>query len=85
MRLSDAPLIGGASQELRKLHPQAGAGPVLTLPVGWEPCWTFSELPAGKPARSSSRRSESQTILVSTSGSAGSRQRRDPTRRRTSQ
>ncbi len=65
MRLSDAPLIGGASRELRKLHPQAGDGPVLTLPVGWEPCWTSSELPAGKPARSSSRRSESRTILVS--------------------
>ncbi len=50
MRLSDAPLIGGASPALRKLHPKAGEGPVLTLPAGWEPCWTFSELPAGKPA-----------------------------------
>jgi Tol biopolymer transport system component len=65
MRLRDAPLIGGASRELRKLYPQAGDGPVLTLPVGWEPCWTSSELPAGKSARSSLRRSESRTILVS--------------------
>jgi hypothetical protein len=65
MRLRDAPLIGGASRELRKLHPGAGDRPVLTLPVGWEPCWTVSELPAGKPARSSSRRSEPRTILIS--------------------
>ena len=65
LRLRDAPLIGGASRELRKLHPQAGDGPVLTLPEGWEPCWTSSELPAGKSARSSGRWSESRTILVS--------------------
>ncbi|MHB8867073.1 MAG: TolB family protein, partial [Pirellulaceae bacterium] len=44
MRLSDAPLIGGESRELRKLHPQAKGGPVLVLPAGWEPCWTSSEL-----------------------------------------
>ena len=52
MRLSDAPIIGGVSQELRALHPQAHDGPVLTLPVGWEPCWTFAEIgtPDSKPA-----------------------------------
>ncbi len=49
MRLADAPIIGGDSAELRKLHPDAKAGPVLTLPAGWEPCWTFSEKPAGTP------------------------------------
>ncbi|MCX7043952.1 MAG: hypothetical protein NTX50_00505 [Candidatus Sumerlaeota bacterium] len=48
MRLSDAPIIGGASKELRAKHPKAKDGPVLTLPAGWEPCWTASELPAGK-------------------------------------
>jgi Tol biopolymer transport system component len=47
VRLSDAPMIGGASQELRALHPQARSGPVLELPTGWEPCWTFSEILAG--------------------------------------
>jgi len=47
LRLSDAPLIGGESVELRALHPGAKSGPVLTLPDGWEPCWTFSESPAG--------------------------------------
>jgi hypothetical protein len=31
------------------LHPGAKRGPVLTLPAGWEPGWTFSERPAGKP------------------------------------
>jgi Tol biopolymer transport system component len=35
MRLRDAPIIGGKN------------GPVLPLPVGWEPCWTFSAKPAG--------------------------------------
>lgn len=49
MRLSDAPIIGGASEELRALHPNAGTGPVLELPMGWEPCWTFSEEPARLP------------------------------------
>ena len=44
MRLSDAPIIGGASAELRALHPEAKDGPVLTLPAGWEPCWTDVEI-----------------------------------------
>ncbi|MEO8351176.1 MAG: hypothetical protein ABI680_05555 [Chthoniobacteraceae bacterium] len=46
MRLSDAPIVGGESRELRALHPNAKAGPVLPLPTGWEPCWTFNEIPA---------------------------------------
>jgi hypothetical protein len=29
------------------LHPEAKNGPILSLPTGWEPCWTFSEKPAG--------------------------------------
>jgi Tol biopolymer transport system component len=45
MRLADAPIVGGSSPELRALHPDANDGPVLTLPVGWEPCWTFSDAP----------------------------------------
>jgi Tol biopolymer transport system component len=48
MRLSDAPVVGGNSPGLRVLYPQANTGPVLTLPVGWEPCWTFAEI--GSPA-----------------------------------
>lgn len=50
MRLSDAPVLGGDSTALRKLYPRAKSGPVLTLPAGWEPCWTYSEAPAGKTA-----------------------------------
>ena len=50
MRLKDAPIIGGESKELRALHPQVNDGPVLPLPAGWEPCWTFSEVPAGARA-----------------------------------
>jgi Tol biopolymer transport system component len=44
MRLADAPIIGGESRELRKLYPEAKSGPVLALPVGWEPCWTSAEI-----------------------------------------
>lgn len=40
IRLSDAPIIGGDSTELRKVHPHTHSGPVLVLPAGWEPCWT---------------------------------------------
>ncbi len=50
MRLRDAPIIGGRSDELRAKFPDANNGPVLTLPSGWEPCWTFSESPAGTGA-----------------------------------
>ncbi len=57
MRLSDASIIGGESVELRSLHPGATNGPVLTLPTGWEPCWTSAELP-GAPAADSSERSD---------------------------
>ncbi len=45
MRLSDAPIIGGESRALRAVHPQVADGPVLILPVGWEPTWTYHELP----------------------------------------
>jgi Tol biopolymer transport system component len=45
VRLSDTPIIGGVSKELRALHPAARSGPCLALPPGWEPCWTFSEIP----------------------------------------
>jgi Tol biopolymer transport system component len=44
MRLSDAPIIGAQSKDLRALHPSANSGPVLTLPIGWEPSWTYAEI-----------------------------------------
>lgn len=47
MRLSDAPMIGGASPDLRKVHPNAKDGPYLNLPTGWEPHWTYADI--GKP------------------------------------
>jgi Tol biopolymer transport system component len=56
LRLSDAPLIAGESKELRALHPGAKSGPVLALPMGWEPCWTFSESPAGTNAATDTKR-----------------------------
>jgi Tol biopolymer transport system component len=43
MRVADAPIIGGESVALRKVHPEARNGPVLELPSGWEPSWTYSE------------------------------------------
>jgi Tol biopolymer transport system component len=57
VRLSNTPIVGGDSQELRRLHREVKSGPVLVLPAGWEPCWTFSELP-GAPAADSSVRSD---------------------------
>jgi Tol biopolymer transport system component len=57
MRLADAPIIGGESQELRRLHPGAKSGPVLVLPVGWEPCWTSAEI-AGIAARTPEGRAD---------------------------
>jgi Tol biopolymer transport system component len=44
MRLRDAPTIAGESKALRKLHPDAKNGAVLSLPDGWEPCWTFAQI-----------------------------------------
>jgi Tol biopolymer transport system component len=48
MRLSDAPTIGGKSKALRKLHGATRDGPVLVLPDGWEPHWTYSDLGTAK-------------------------------------
>jgi hypothetical protein len=44
MRLSDAPMIGGDSNALRKLHPNTRNRPVLTLAAGWEPHWTYTSI-----------------------------------------
>ena len=48
MRLADAPIIGGASPALRKLHPKANDGPVLPLPDLWEPHWTYTDVTAAR-------------------------------------
>ncbi|MCC7374436.1 MAG: hypothetical protein IT581_07255 [Verrucomicrobiales bacterium] len=48
MRLADAPIIEGASPGVRAQHPEAHNGPILPLPDGWEPSWTYSERPAGQ-------------------------------------
>jgi Tol biopolymer transport system component len=44
LRLSDAPIIRGQSSALREQHSEAKEGPVLALPVGWEPTWTSADL-----------------------------------------
>lgn len=44
MRIADAPAIGGTSPELRALHPDAKNAAVLSLPAGWEPQWTYTEI-----------------------------------------
>jgi dipeptidyl aminopeptidase/acylaminoacyl peptidase len=48
VRLSDTPIIGGASPELRAHHAHAKTGPVLVLRSGWEPCWTYNEISFNK-------------------------------------
>jgi len=42
MRLRDAPTIGGQSKALRAVHGATKDGPVLVLPDGWEPHWTYA-------------------------------------------
>ncbi len=49
MRLADAPIVPAESEDLRALYPDAKTGPVLSLPVGWEPCWTFEEPDLDQP------------------------------------
>lgn len=44
MRTADAPIVGGDSEALRKRHPEARTGPVLVLPRGFEPCWTYHDI-----------------------------------------
>ncbi|HTL55541.1 MAG TPA: hypothetical protein VL361_07665 [Candidatus Limnocylindrales bacterium] len=62
LRLSDTPIIGGQSDELWALHPNANSGPVLKLPVGWEPCWTFAEIgPKGATANTTLENPSSTT------------------------
>lgn len=43
MRFSDAPIITGKSQDLRKIHPDTNDGPILRIGRGWEPHWTYAE------------------------------------------
>ena len=47
LTLADAPTIAGESKALRGLHGHTKDGPVLPLPNGWEPHWTYAEI-AGK-------------------------------------
>ena len=65
MRLCDAPIIGGRSRELKTQHPNANSGPVLTLPAGWEPCWTFADI---NPSISSSASTAAGTASSATPG-----------------
>ena len=44
LRLADAPIVGGESEKLRKLHSEEKRAPVLVLPTGWEPCWTCADI-----------------------------------------
>ncbi len=44
MRLSDVPAVRGESPEIRAKHPEAKEAPVLDLPNGWEPHWTYAEV-----------------------------------------
>ena len=38
-------MIGGTSENLWKKYPEARRGPRLDLSWGWEPHWTFTEIP----------------------------------------
>jgi TolB protein len=45
MRLRDAPTVRGDA-DYRRIHPASKDGPILELPVGWEPHWTAADLEA---------------------------------------
>jgi Tol biopolymer transport system component len=47
IRFADAPILGGDVRQLKGQVPNFRTGPLLSLPIGWEPCWTASESPAG--------------------------------------
>ncbi len=69
MRLSDGPIIGGESKELRALHPNAKNGPVLPLPAGWEPCWTASDpAPGGGTEHSGAPHPDTATLRAELRG-----------------
>jgi hypothetical protein len=51
VRLADTPMIVGKHPETRAKYPAAKSGPVLSLPAGFEPCWTQHDvLPSNDPA-----------------------------------
>lgn len=54
LRVADAPIIGGEHLTLRIKNPQAKNGPLLMLPVGWEPVWTSARLFPDEASTSSS-------------------------------
>jgi len=72
MRLADAPVIGGKSPELRTLHPEAKDGPVLALPMGWEPCWTSADVAAAPRASAGAGEDRAAVSAPSASASAAS-------------
>jgi Tol biopolymer transport system component len=78
LRLAHAPIIGGASLELRRLHGQVKSGPVLPLPAGWEPCWAFAEISADEAASASSQPPR-QEALKATIGQDATTARQDRT------
>lgn len=45
IRLADTPMIQGESKEIRHDYPDAKSGPMLPLAEGWEPHWTYTEIP----------------------------------------
>ena len=51
IRWEDTPMVGGTSEQLRQKYPEARRGPRLDLSWGWEPHWTFAEIPSlSRPA-----------------------------------
>jgi Tol biopolymer transport system component len=74
VRLADAPIIVGQSPALRAAHPDAKQGPVLTLPAGWEPCWTAAEI---RPNVAAAIRSDGSTVEISTPAAPAESERPD--------
>jgi Tol biopolymer transport system component len=65
IRVSDAPMVLGDSPGVRALYPDASAGPVMTLPAGWEPLWTEHELFADAVQQPPSARLGNESLVDS--------------------
>ena len=59
MRLADMPIVAGQEGEARSMYPGTKTGPVLKLPVGWEPCWTSVEIGIDRGAARQAKNADS--------------------------
>ncbi|MBN1345804.1 MAG: PD40 domain-containing protein [Phycisphaerae bacterium] len=62
MRMSDAPVVGPQSRAFREMYHDAKEGPLLPLPTGWEPHWTYAEANAERSKSGHVERSKDRNV-----------------------